>query len=167
MNAFLWRTGVPVVALVAGVIGLAQVASLMLVISPVVTVPLMMAVGGMFAALGAAWAGNILAPDRSGSRLLPIVGAAEAAALLLAVAILGLAVVLDPAGSSAPDPLFPILAVSVLILTTGASLATWRFRYQERRLGRDALATVGLFAATVVVIVVAIVLSFALGLVGS
>ncbi len=167
MSAFLWRTGVPVVAMVAGLIGLVQTATLVLVISPLVTVPLMMGVGGMFAALGAAWAGNILAPDRSGSRLLAIVGASEVAAALLAVATLGLALALEQTGRSAPDLLFPVLAVSLLVLTAGASLATWRFRYQGRRLGRDAVATVGLFAATVLVIVATIALSFFLGLVGA
>ncbi len=167
MSLLLWRVGVPLAALMGGLIGLIQIVSLVLVVSPVVTMPLMMGVAGMFAALAAAWAGNLLAPNRSGSRLLPIVGISEITAALLAVAILSLAMVLEQAGPSAPDLLLPLLVVSLLVLAAGASLATWRLRYPGRHLRRDALATLGLLALTVVVVAVAVYLAFVLGLVGA
>lgn len=105
-----------------------------LVAPEVVVFPLAMSVGAIFAAIAASWTGyRLLPPDGSRSRLLPIVGATEAAAIVVTVGLLALPLVLKYPPAS---PIYVFL-VCAGIIALGATVATRLLRTTEERPGRD------------------------------
>ena len=107
-----------------------------------VVLPLTLAVATLFAALTAAWVGNLLSPTKTVSRILPIVGVSELAAALLYLIMIALTVNLAVRW---PFPIFPVLVI-VLGVALVTSLATWRLRRRERALDKDIRITLGLIA---------------------
>lgn len=97
---------------------------------------------GLAAALAAAWAANLLAPDRSRTRLWRVIGATEAAALAGVVLFL----VLLLGGDRAGGPLATLLAPFALLVPATATFLTFRARRPMDPLRRDAITTAILLA---------------------
>jgi hypothetical protein len=108
----------------------------------------------LVAAMSASWAGTLLAPDRTRTRLMPVVGITLATS-----AIIGMIVVAGGALVSQEILRTPVieaiimtldvlvLLVPLLALVLSASWATWRFRTPRGRMGRGAKLTLGLAVA--------------------
>ena len=108
----------------------------------------------LFAAMSASWAGTLLAPDRTRTRLLPVVGSALATA-----AVIGLIVAAGEALVSQEILRTPVIRaiistldvfiflVPFLILLLSVSWATWHFRRPKGRMGRGPKLTLGLAVA--------------------
>ena len=101
-----------------------------------------------FAALGAAWTANLLAPDRTSTRIVATVAAALAAALVYSAIDLLLLLTVATEGSIAAS----VLGVWIF-LGFAAAIATWSLRKPRSSLGRDALLTLFLVVAAVLAIV--------------
>ena len=142
MRRFFWWLGVPVVTLVIGLICTFPLFVFGLFVPAEVVLPLTVGFATLYAALAAAWLGNLLSPSKTASRILPIVGVSELAAGILYLVIIALTVNLAVRW---PFPFFPVLVI-VLGVTLVISLATWRLRRRERTLDKDALLTLGLIA---------------------
>lgn len=99
--------------------------------------PLTVGACAVGAALGAGWASNLLAQDRSWTRLSPVVGVGGVVAAFICAVSFGVLFVpteYDPAGRySAIYNLFAV-AAAISLATTFAAL---RFRLTERRIVRD------------------------------
>lgn len=134
-----WRVGVPAAAALGGIAGGGAILSWGLVTPFLVVVPIAVGSCALVAALGAGWADTFLAPDGSRGRLLWIVGAAEAAAVIVAVAFLVVPVSVG----------FRFLG-GVAAISAAASWAAWRFRGRKERAGWRVGATLGLAAAVLV-----------------
>ena len=147
MRRFFWWLGVPVVALLIGLICTFPLFVLGLFVPEQIVLPLTLAVATLFAALTAAWVGNLLSPTKTVSRILPIVGVSELAAALLYLVMIALTLCLAVRW---PFPIFPVLVI-VLGVTLIASLATRRLRRQGRALRNDALTTLGLIALALLI----------------
>jgi hypothetical protein len=148
-----------VVALVCGNIGGVPVLPFGLGVHELVIWPLTFGISAIFAAIGAGWAGNLLAPDHARSRFLPIVGVSEVAATIVTVIavagfVLHRATAQDPAQES---PFFvpPIyrFGFGVIFIALSASAATWHFRTPRSSLGKDVAITMGLVGLAVLVFV--------------
>src|ERR687886_2019596 len=161
MREFLKRFGIMVVALLAGNLGGLLVIPFGLVVVEFVIFPLAFAVGALFAAIGAGWVGNLLAPG--GSRFLPIVVASEIAATVVAVALLVLMARTTP--GTLPSPPF-VVALGIILIALGASWAAWRFRSPEHYMGRDAAITLGLVGLAILLFVATLFVAGLLGLTG-
>ena len=147
MRRFFWWLGVPVVTLVIGLICTFPLFVFGLFVPAEVVLPLTVGFATLYAALAAAWLGNLLSPSKTASRILPIVGVSELAAGILYLVIIALTVNL---GVRWPFPIFPVLVI-VLGVTLIASLATRRLRRQGRALRNDALTTLGLIALALLI----------------
>ena len=134
-------------ALIGGVVGVALVFPLALFVPEVVVVPLMMAVAGLYAGLAAAWAANLLASNRTMSRVFPVAGVSVVVGLLLAAGII-MSVLTDLLRW--PFPAFPI-ALGLLVLALFASRASGHFRRPKNSLRRDAWKTLGLVGLSIAV----------------
>lgn len=145
-----YRVGVFIAALAGGMIGAMPVGTLGLVVPFYVIMPLALIVGGLVSGISAGWAANLLAPDRTRSILLPIVGVSVAAAPV-AVVIAGIGLFVSRVLRVSTN-LFSILLLSMAILAASASVAAWRFRRTNGRLKRDLLITLGLLGAAPVVV---------------
>jgi hypothetical protein len=156
MRTLFYQLGVIGAAFVGGMVGAIPVFSLGLFVHPIVIWPLTLAIGALFAALSAAWAGILFAPDQTQSHLLAVVGVSQVIAFVIV-------------------PIFPLvqglfpraiygLGLSVLILALGASWATWRYRRSRDRLGRDAALTLGLVGLAPLVVIGAVYLASLFGL---
>ncbi len=77
-----------IAALVGAMAGLMLILPLGLAVHEFVIFPLALGVAALLAALGAAWTGTLLAQGQSRTRLMPVVGVAEATAVLLAILVL-------------------------------------------------------------------------------
>jgi hypothetical protein len=148
-------------ALICSVAGTFFVLPLGLVASEYVIFPLALFVAGIFAALGASWAGNFLAGDGSCTRLLHVVGITEAGAALLALLFLAVADVRE----ALLGPVFYPGLFCALALAVVAAIATVRFRRRKRN--KDRLITVMLVVLAVVSVPVAIFLAWLAGLAGA
>lgn len=149
-----WLVAVPAAALFGGFFGLVPVLALGLSVPGLIIGPLAFATGALFAGLGAAWTGTLFAPDRSRSRLVPILLASEVAAVLALLA--GAALLVSPrvSGGYGGPTLAEALWICVPIVAAGASLATWWFRHASgRRLSND--AAISLVLATLAPLIVA------------
>jgi hypothetical protein len=134
-------------ALVGAIVGAVVVFPLALAVPEVVVVPLMMAVAGLYAGLAAAWTANLLAPDRTASRVVSIAGVSVVVGLLLAAGII------MPVLTGLlrwPFPAFPI-ALGLLVLALFASRASGHFRRPKNSLRRDAWKTLGLVGLSIAV----------------
>ena len=132
-----WVLSVPVAALVGGVLGLVPVLAMGLSVPILVVGPLAAVTGGLFAGLGAAWAGTLFSPDGSRSHLLGVLLVSEVAAVFALAA--GAALVLVPPWSAAfPEPsgdatVGEALLVCDFVVAAGASAAAWLLRYPPER----------------------------------
>jgi hypothetical protein len=149
-------------ALIGSAAGIFLILPLGLIASEYVIFPLALGVAAILASLCAAWAGNFLAGDGTGSRLLRVVGATEGVAAIIAVLML--------AGASLRlvllGPLIYVAVACTLALAIAACVATWRFRGPGRA-GGDARLTVGLLALAVVSVPAVIFIAWLAGLTGA
>ena len=152
MKGFVQRAAALVAALVCGTVVGMLVLLFGLVVVEVVIFPLTWVVAALFAALGASWAGILLSPDHTSSRILPVVGVSEAIAGVVVVLFLILPPTLGVSVLALGGPPVVLGAVMVLI-GLSASWAAWHFRGPEGRFGKDALMTLGLVGLAVLVIV--------------
>ncbi len=159
-----WWLGVIAAALVGGLSGAIFVFPLGLIVAEVISIPLTLGSAGLFAAISASWVATFLAPDRSRSRILPIVAACEAMAGVVTLAIF--ASRLSPAASRLVSPSF-ILALGMLVIVPGASVATRRLRRPRSGLRRDALLTAGWLVLAVLLVAAAIAIASFFGLAGA
>jgi hypothetical protein len=113
-------------------------------IAALVSWPLALTAGALFSGLCAGWAANLLAPDRTRSALLPIVGVSIAASAIIALA--GMALSLGGMRDIFPN-LFAALLASLAVITIDASIAAWHFRRTGGGLAKDLLTMLGLLAA--------------------
>ncbi len=170
MQEFLRRLGTLIVALLGGNTGGMLVFPFGLVVAEFIIWPLAFVIGAIFAAIGAGWAGNLLAPGRS--RLLPIVGVSVATAAVMTVAVLILmsnylptpGFVAEQAGI-APGRLADVV-MGMVFIALGASWAAWRFRSPEPDLARDAALTLGLVGLAILVFVATLFVAGLFGLTG-
>lgn len=117
-------------------------------------------VGALFAAITAGWVGTLVAADGTRSRLLLVVAVSEAvAAIVAATGFLGLSS--QVIGSSALLPLLLILyfGLGMTVVALAGGWAALGFRGNRQRLVPDLLATLGLLALMVLVLVRTIVLA--------
>ncbi len=158
-----WWLGVSIAALVGGLAGAIFVFPLGLIVAGVIVLPLTMGAAALFAAISASWVATFLAPDRSRSRILPIVAACEAIAGVVTLAILVLR--LSPATRlESPSA---ILVLGLLFIVPGTSVVTRRLRRPRSGLRRDALLTVGLLVLAVLIVVAAVWIASLFGLAGA
>ena len=113
-------------------------------IAALVSWPLALTAGALFSGLCAGWAANLLAPDRTRSTLLPIVGVSITASAIIALA--GMELSLGGMRDIFPN-LFAALLASLAVITIGASIAAWHFRRTGGGLAKDLLTMLGLLAA--------------------
>ena len=114
-----------------------------------VVLPMSFALGALFAAVTASWAGNVLFAGghrhRSRSRLLPVVGVTVVSAVVAVGLLLSLFVFAGPLlallGALAGLTLMSLLLASAGLIALGATVAAKRFRTQESHLLRDAAAS--------------------------
>jgi hypothetical protein len=115
--------------------------------------PLVLVVASLFAAIGASWAGTLLGPGRTRTRLLPVVGVSVATAAVVAlmaavIAVLGPLVMSQAIVTEyrvVLEILVPLAGLLVVIaVPISAGWAAWRFRGPRGRMGRGALLTLAL-----------------------
>ena len=80
-RAIVWTCGTGVAALLLGLVGGLLTLPVGLILDERVSWCLVLAVAGLFAALGATWAGSVLGGTDAGVRLGPVLAAVELAAL--------------------------------------------------------------------------------------
>jgi hypothetical protein len=136
-----WRIGVPVAAALGGFIGGYVVLPWGLVTPFFIVAPLGVGIGALLAALGGSWAGTLLSPDGTRTRLLPVVLASEASA---ALAVIVLVVPMLPV------PLIIRFAFGTAIIALGTSWATWRYRGPGEPMGRRSAITLALAAVVLI-----------------
>lgn len=131
--------------------------------------PLTFGIAAIFAAVGAGWAGNLLAPGRS--RLLPVVGAAEVTAAVVSVLLIVFLLSVRPQSPADEPTVFipPIylLETGVILIALSAAWATWHFRSPESRLDKDAAITMGLLIVAVGAFFATLLLAGLFGLAGA
>lgn len=116
--------------------------------------PLVLVVASLFAAIGAGWAGTLLAPGRTRTRLLPVVGVSLATAAVVALMAAVIAALLGPVLMNQAivteyravfEILIPLAGLLVVIaVPMSAGWAAWRFRGPRGRMGRGVLLTLAL-----------------------
>lgn len=137
-----------VAALVACLCGLLAVTVMGLSIPGSVIVPLAMGSGALLAALTATWVGSfLLAEDGTRSRLLPVVGVTEVAAVALAGIVMALALL------EIPVSLITFLLASAVLLAGAATAAAQRLRTPHVNVQRDLGVSLVLVAVAVLVVV--------------
>ena len=119
-----------------------------------VLLPLVLVVASLFAAIGASWAGTLLAPGWTRTRLLPVVGVSLATAAVVALMAAVIAALLGPVLMNQAivteyravfEILIPLAGLLVVIaVPMSAGWATWRFRGPRGRMGWGALLTLAL-----------------------
>ncbi len=127
-----------------------------LVMPMTVVWPLTVGACAVAAALGAGWASNLLSPDRSWTRLFPVVGVGAVAAAFICVASLGILFVppeYDPTGRY--SAIYNLAAVAATI-SLATAFAARRFRSAERRMPRDIGASLAMMLAIPVAMVGAV-----------
>ena len=134
MRVLVHQLGVFGAAFVGGMFGALSVFPLGLGVHEFVIWPLTLIIGALFAAILAAWISTLLAPDQMRSRLLAIVGAVEAIAVVVALVYLFTL----PLWSMLPwifSARIYSLGLCMLIIALSASWATSRYRSSRGRLG--------------------------------
>jgi len=155
------------VALACAVVGIFLMLPLGLVVQDAVVLPLATVVGALLAALGAGWAGTRLARDGTRTRLLPLVGATEGAAVLLALILVGLQAVEEAQPARFLPPPGVIGLVVGLLLALCASLAAWRLRTPAGAASGDVQLTLLLLGLVIVGVPGVIAIAAFFGLVGA
>ena len=154
MQEFLRRLGIVVAALLIGNTGAMVVFPFRLVVAELIIWPLSFLIGAIFAAIGAGWAANLLAPGRT--HLLPVVSVSMAIAAVMGAAVLILISNHLPTPGSVAEQagIGPGRATNVLLgmvfIALGASWAAWHFRGPESDLAKDVALTLGLVGLAIV-----------------
>jgi hypothetical protein len=166
MKEFLLRATTLLAALICATVVGMYVYPMGLCIPGFIIWPLTLVVAAVFAALGASWVGTILAPDRTITRLLPVVIASEVAAILAAIFVLTGAIpaVMQAEGWVRAYHRMYLFGAAMVVIGLATSWAVWRFRESERRLIRDAFSTVGLAGLGALVFVGTLYVVYFLGL---
>ena len=145
LEKLLWRLGVLNMAFLGACVALPMLI-LQMEAPALVVLPLTLVIAALSASLAAGWFGTFCAPDRTRTRLLPVVGAAEAAAAAAALASVAVSFALE----GVEDVM--LVLPSTVALTVATSWAAWRFRGPGDRMGWD--ASLALLAAAALVLVV-------------
>jgi hypothetical protein len=158
-----------VAALLCGtIVGSLILPFLGLVLHDLILWPLAFGVGALFAAIGAGWVGTLLASDQTRSHLLAVVGGSEAIAAVVTVIGFFLGGFYSPAwrmpgfGVSVPVR----FGLGMVIIALAASWATGHFRSRGRRLGQDAITTVGLVVVSLLAVIGTLLVASIFGLAG-
>ncbi len=168
MTVLLAAVATLVAALVGALIGLLVVLPFALLFSELIVYPLAAGFGALLAALAAGWAANAGALDRSTTRLLPVVGVAEACAVLVAGVMLTSFALSVWSRPRVFDVLPIVLAgAGSAVLGAAATGAALRNRSGERRLGRDLRLTLLLLALGAATVLVAFSLAAFVGFGGA
>ncbi len=165
MKEFTRRVAALVAALVCGTVVGMLVLPFGLVVVEFIILPLTFGIAALFAALGASWAGILLSPDNTSSRILPVVGVSEATAGVVVVLLLipGVGVSLFRyVGSPAV-----LLGAVMVLIGLSTSWAAWHFRKPVRHTAKDALMTLGLVGLAVLIFVGTIYVASLFGMVGA
>ena len=134
-----------IIVLVTCILGLVSTSVLGLSVPGQVVLPLAMGLEALFTSIAASWAGNFrLADDGSRSRLLSVVGVAEAAAAVVSGVLLLLFVLDPPPLAALRLSLLPILLVSAGVIALSATVAVRRLRTPQGNLVRDIGISLGL-----------------------
>jgi hypothetical protein len=160
--SLLARLGALAAGIAAGILGMFLVLPFGLIASEYVIFALALGVAGLFAALGAGWAANLLAGDGTRTRLQQVALATELAAALIAILFLTNSVL-------RVGLLGPVLYIALacgISLGLVAAVAAWRFRSTDKVEGEVRL-TVLLLVLAVVSVPVAIFLASLAGLTGA
>jgi hypothetical protein len=107
--------------------------------------------GALFAALGAAWASTLLAPDQTMARPAIVVAAAEVVA-----ALAGLVLAAQDFGLLAAPPSLATVFLGLVAVILMASLAAGRARAPRRGLSRQLVLSAAVAALGVLSVVVAV-----------
>jgi hypothetical protein len=161
--SMLRQLGILIAALIGSMLGLILLLPLGLVVHELVIFPLALSIAALLAAIGGNWAGNWLTRDQTRTRLLPVVGVAEATAaalvlLFMAVAVLRVRIL---------GPLLGVAVVWALTLALAATIATWRFRTAPSLVARDGRLTLLLLGATIMLVPSVVFLAWTFGLTGA
>src|SRR5918911_857527 len=143
MQEFLRRLGIVVAALLIGNTGAMVVFPFGLVVAELIIWPLSFLIGAIFAAIGAGWAANLLAPGRT--HLLPVASVSMAIAAVMGAAVLILISNHLPTPGRATNVL-----LGMVFIALGASWAAWHFRGPESDLAKDVALTLGLVGLAIV-----------------
>ena len=168
MNGILRWLAVFIAALVVSIAGSIPVFATGLIVHEAVSNSLTMVVMGLLAAISSSWLSNIFTIGSKRSRLLPIVGASEIVAAILALAYFF--VTMSPA---APElhRLFSVniflLVVWGVLLSASACLAAWHFRSSTLNPKRDAITSLALLGLAIVAVVATIAIASLFGLTGA
>ena len=163
-RTIVWTSGTTVAALVLGLVGGLLTLPVGLILDERVSWCLTLAVAGLFAALGATWAGSVLGCTDEGVRLAPVLTAVELAALGLWLVRLG---ALGWLLARALETNLAYLAGCVLVLALTATLAGAQFRGGRRDLGRLVRPTLSLVGATLIGVPAVVYVASLAGLVGA
>ena len=137
-----------------------------LILPETLSYPLAFATVALLAALGVGWLGTLLSPDGRRSRLLVIAGITELAGLAALVAVVALR--LSPlARTEFFNRNVYTLLLATVVVSAGASTATWCLRIAAGSTGRDAGLTLGLLALAVAAIVATIAVASLFGIAGA
>lgn len=115
--------------------------------------PLAVGACAVGSALGAGWASNFLSPDRSWTRLFPVVGAGAAVAAFICVISLVILFVPPEYDPTLRYSAFYNLAAVAVVISLATTFAARKFRSSERRMLRD----IGVSFAMILAIPVAMV----------
>jgi hypothetical protein len=151
-------------ALALGLVGGLLILPVGLILDERVSWCLVLAVAGLFAALGATWAGSVLGRADDGVRLARVLTAVELAALGLWL------VRLSPIGwmlARALETNLAYLAACVVALALVAVLAAAHFRGGRRDLGRLLRPTLSLVGAVLIGVPAVVYVASLFGLVGA
>jgi len=161
-GSILQTLGVFFAALIGSALGLFLILTLVLIASEYVIFPLALVVGALLAALCAGWAANYLSPDGTRTQLLPVAGATEVVAVIVAIVLLAI-----PAFREALlGPVLYIGLACALALALVASLFTLRLRTAEKD-SRDGAVTLALIALGVLLVPAVIFVAWLAGLTGA
>ena len=162
MQLLFWL-GTLVAAWFGSIISLFLVLPLGLIVVEWLIFPLALGIAALLAAVSGGWAGTFLARDETQTRLLPVIGLTEAAAVGVALLFL----IMVRLGLASFGPLIVPAVIFSLILTLSASAATWRFRRPKQDTGSEVKLTVTLLVLAVVSVPGVVFLASLFGLAGA
>jgi hypothetical protein len=159
-----WTVAMAVAAVVMGMIGGLLVLPVGLILDDRLSWLLVLAVAALFGALGATWAGTLLARDAGGVRLAPVLTFSEGVALGLWL------VRLSPVGSPlvrALETNLAFVSCCALVLGLAAAVAAVRHLADQRDLGRLVRVTFSLIGGVVIAVPAVVYIASLFGLVGA
>jgi len=149
-------------ALAGGLAGMFLFLILGLIVSEYVVVVLALAEAALLASLGGVWAANSLSSGGIRTRLLPVVGATETVAAIMAVVVLAV----EALRSALLGPVLYVGIVCALVLALAATLAIGYFRTPDKG-GNDAAFTGWLILAGILLVPAVFLVAWLVGLTGA